>query len=104
MRDKEGLPAHTYHKEKMSSRIKTSAHDRNALHKKLELVIDPLDPERHQDGLLNVVTGKVVSHPLVNVNNGIMIGEQQMEEFEKSWCNGFHNTIILKTVVTMSIT
>ena len=52
MGDKEDLPAHTYYKEEMPSRIKADAHDRNALHKNLELVIDPLDPEQHQDGLL----------------------------------------------------
>ena len=38
------------------------------------------------------MTGKVVNHPLVNVNNAIMIGEKQMEEFEKSWPDGFHDT------------
>ena len=103
MRDKEGLLARTYHKEEMPSGIKADAHERNALHEKLELVIDPLDPEQHKDGLLNAVTGKVVNHPSVNVNNAIMLGGKQMEKFEESWPDGFHDTIP-KTVATMSIT
>uniref|UniRef100_UPI00359005F2 uncharacterized protein n=1 Tax=Myxine glutinosa TaxID=7769 RepID=UPI00359005F2 len=103
MRDREGLPAQTYHKEEMPARIKADAQDRNALREKVELSIDPLDPDQHQYGLVNVVTGKVVVHPSVNVNNAVTLGENQMETFEKSWPGGFHDTIT-KTVNTMAIT
>uniref|UniRef100_UPI00358EAA80 uncharacterized protein n=1 Tax=Myxine glutinosa TaxID=7769 RepID=UPI00358EAA80 len=87
----------------MPARIKADAQDRNALREKVELSIDPLDPEQHQDGLVNVVTGKVVVHPSVDVNNAVTLGENQMETFEKSWPGGFHDTIT-KTVNTMAVT
>ena len=55
----QGRDGQTYHK--------ADAQDRNALREKVELSVDPLDPGQHQDGLVNVVTGKVVVHPSVNV-------------------------------------
>ena len=69
IRDEEGLPPHTYHKEEMPSRIKADTEGIEILREKLELNIDPLDPEQHQEGLVNVVMGKVVCHSSVNVNN-----------------------------------
>ena len=86
----------------MPSRIKADIKDRETLREKLELIIDPLDPEQHQEGLMNVVTGKVVCHSSVNVNNAIMVGKKQMEAFEPSWPEGFHDAIPRK-VVTMSL-
>ena len=102
IRDEEGLPTHTCHKEEMPSRIKADTKDRETLREKLEFIIDPLDPEQHQEGLINVVTGKVVCHSSVNVNNAIMVGKKQMETFEQSWPEGFHDTIPRK-VVTISV-
>ena len=58
----------------MPGRIKSDAQDRNALRQNIELIIDHLDPEQHQDRLGNVVTGKVVVHPSVNVNNATILG------------------------------
>ena len=49
-----------------------------------------------------MVTGKVVCHSSVNVNNAIMVGKKQMETFEQSWPEGFYDTIPRK-VVTMSV-
>ena len=86
----------------MPGRIKSDAQGRNALREKIELGIDPLDPEQHQDGLVNVVTGKVVVHPSVNVNNAAILGENQMETFSKRWPGGFHD-IIPKKVITMAV-
>ena len=103
MRDKESSSAQTYHKEEMPVRINADAQDRNALREKLELSIDPLDPEQHHDGLVNVVTGKIMVHPSVNVHNAVNLGENQMETFEKSWPGGFHDTIP-KKVNTMATT
>ena len=99
--DEEGLPSHTYQKQEMPSRIKADTRDRETLMEKLERIIDSLDPEQHQ-GLVNVVTRKVVCHSSVNVNNAIMVGKKQMETFEQSWPDGFHDTIPRK-VVTMSV-
>ena len=92
----------SYNKEEMPGRIKYDAQDRNALREKIELSIYPLDPEQHQSGLVNVVTGKVVVHPSVNVTNAAIHGENQMETFEKSWSGGFHDTIT-KKVITMAV-
>ena len=79
IRDRECSPSQTYHKEEMPGRIKSDAQDRNALREKIERSIDPLDPEQHQGGLVNVVTGKVVVHPSVNVNNAAILGENAAE-------------------------
>ena len=73
MRDRECSPSQTYHKEEMPGRIKSDAQDRKALREKIELSMYTLDPEQHQDGLVNVVTGKVVVHPSVNVNNATIL-------------------------------
>ena len=85
----------------MPGRIKSDAQEWNALREKIELSIYPLDPEQHQDGLFNVVTGKVVVHPSVTVNNAAILGENRMETFEKRWPGGFHDTIT-KKVITMA--
>ena len=103
MRDREGQTTQTNHKEEMPARMKADAKDRKVLRDKVELSIDPLDPAQHEDGLVNVVTGKVVTHPSVNVNDAVTLGENQMNAFEKSWPSGFHDTIS-KTVRTMAVT
>ena len=51
---------------------------------------------------MNIVTGKVVAHPSVNVDNAVVLGKTQMEAFEKSWPRGFHDTIP-KLVNTMAL-
>ena len=101
MRDRECSPSQTYHKEEMLGRIKSDAQDRNALHEKIELSIYTFDPEQHHVGLVNVVTGKVVVHTSVKVNNAAILGENQMETFEKSWPGVFHDTIT-KKMITMA--
>ena len=83
IRDEEGLPPHTYHKEEMPSRIKVDTKGIEILREKLELIIDPLDPEQHQEGLVNVVTGKVVCHSSVNVNNTIMVGKNKWRHLNR---------------------
>ena len=40
--------------------------------------------------------------PSVNVNNAAILGENQMETFEKNWPGGFHDTIT-KKVITMAV-
>ena len=67
----------------MSGRIKSDAQDRNALREKIEFSIYSLDPEQHQVGLGNVVTGKVVVHISVKANNTTILGENQMEHSRK---------------------
>ena len=67
----------------MPFRIKADTKDRETLREKLELIIDPLDPEQHQEGLVNVVTGKVVCHSSVNVNNTIMVGKNKWRHLNR---------------------
>ena len=75
--------------------------DRDALRDKLELCIDPLDPGQHPSGgLVYIVTGMVVTHPSVNVDDAVQLGHTQMESF-KTWSEGFHDTIH-KVVNTLS--
>ena len=79
------------------------AQHRNALRAKIKLsiILYHLDPVQHQVGLVNVITGMVVVHTSVKVNNAAFLGENQMETFEKSWPGGFHDTIT-KTMMTMA--
>ena len=79
MRDRECSPSQIYHKEEMPGRIKYDAQDRNAVREKTELSIYPLDPEQHHGGLVKVVTGKVVVHSSLNVNNAAILGEHAAE-------------------------
>ena len=73
----------TYHKEEMPSRTKADTKDRETLREKLELIIDPLDPEQHLEGLISVVMGKVVCHSSVNVNNAIMVGKNKWRHLNR---------------------
>ena len=57
IRNKEPPSAQTNHKEEMTYRKKNYEKDRKALHDKLEVCINPLDPERHT-GLVNVAIGE----------------------------------------------
>ena len=102
MRDTEQVTEQSQHKEEMRSRICADQRDHKTLQEKLELCINPLDPEQHPQALVNVVTGKVVTNPSVNVSNALQLGRAQMENFEDSWPNGFHDTIP-KVVNTMGL-
>ena len=101
-RHNERPSAQTSHKEETAARIKEDDQDRKALCDKLELCIDPLDPERHPDGLMNIVSGQVVNHSSVNVDMVQLLGKTQMESFERSWPGGFHDSIS-NTVTTMAL-
>lgn len=64
------------------------------------MCIDPLQTENNQ-GLVNIVTGQVLNHPSLNVDSATEIGIMQMEEFERTWPAGFHETLN-KRVTTMA--
>ena len=95
-------PSQSHHKEEMKARVKSDAKDRKALRDKLEVCIDPLHSEHHQEGLVNIVTGQVSTHPSLNVDNAVHLGTKQMESFEKGWPASFHETIH-KCVTTMTV-
>ena len=47
--------------------------------------MDPMKSEDHPDGsLINIVSGKIAPAS-VNVDSAVKIGEEMLEEFEKSW-------------------
>lgn len=100
MRD-EILCSSMEHKEEKKCRITSDKADRDLIREKLKVSIDPLNPETHPPGLINIVTGKVNSHSEVNVDNAVALGTKQLEQFEASWPEGFHGTIH-KEVKTMA--
>ena len=91
----------TVHKEEMPARKKTDAADRDKLRERLITCIDPLNPDDHQDPLVNIVTGKLAP-AAVNVDNAAKIGLQQMKDYEDHWPSSFHKPLS-KKVVTMSV-
>jgi len=79
------------HKEEAKGRISADQADREGLRKKLEMCINPLDPEQHPKTFINVI------------NEAIDIGRRQMEEFERKLPDGFYDSILTK-VETMALT
>ena len=77
--------------------------DRNVLRKCLEVSIDVFDASQHGDGLVNIVTGKIVNKPDINVDDSARVGKSHMEEFSKNMPNGFYETIS-KRIKTMADT
>ena len=82
----------------MPARITSDSQDRKVLREKLAISIDPLSLE-HLEALVNIVTGNVVNHTKVNVDNAVNLGTQQ--SFENRWPNSFHEAIH-HTVHTMA--
>jgi hypothetical protein len=89
------------HKEEMPARIKSDLNDRKNIKKKLETCIDPLNPGCLPDNIVNIVSGRI-SPQSVNADKSVIIGRQQMTEYEASWPQGF-NDPLSKKVTTMSI-
>ncbi len=80
------------HKEEAKARISADQSDRKSLRKKLEMCIDPLDPQQHPETIRNVVNGP----SSVNVDKAVDIGTTQMKEFEEKLPGGFYETISMK--------
>ena len=85
------------HKEEMKARIVSDGADRENIHKKLELCIDPLDPSSHPPNVVNIVSGQVADST-VNVQEAVSIGKGMMKDFEKKWPEGFQNTISKRVI------
>ena len=88
------------HKEEMKTRIVSDGVDRQSIRDKLKLCIDPLDPTSHPPTIVNIVSGQVADDT-VNVQDAVVIGTKQMQEFEEGWLEGFRSTIS-KKVKTVS--
>ena len=93
MRNREEQAKQTHPKEEMEARIKTDTQDRKTLREKLEVCIDALNEAQHPEGLQNIVTGKVITHPSVNADDTPTLGKSQMESFEDRWPESFHEAI-----------
>ncbi len=65
------------------------------------MCIDPLHPKDNQQGIVNIVTGQVLTHPSLNIDNADELGTKQMDEFERTWPASFHETLH-KCVTTMA--
>ena len=82
----------TRHKEESAARKASDDIDRQKIGGKLLLCTNPLDPDKHESGIVNIITWKVCVHS-VNVDCAVDIGREQMETFHSSWPDGFHGTI-----------
>lgn len=80
------------HKEERKARIEADAADRDAIRKKLELCINPLDPDLHPPSIVNIISGQIADGA-VTVHDAVDIGKKKMTEYESGWPAGFHNTI-----------
>ncbi|KAG1654582.1 hypothetical protein GQR58_024928 [Nymphon striatum] len=73
MRETYRSPCKTTHKEETAARIQGNEQVRKNLHEKLKLCIDPLDLDQPSDGLVNIVTGQIVTHSAVNVDMSLKL-------------------------------
>lgn len=77
------------HKEEAKERVCADQADKEGLQRKLEMCIDPLDPEQHPETIINVAKG-MIGPPSVNIDKAIDIGTQQIKEFERKLLDGFY--------------
>ena len=101
MRDPDASNVQMTHKEEALARMKSDEVDRRALRDKLAMCIDPLNTEEHPRGLVNIVTGEVMTNDAINVDQTVDLGKKQLEEFEAGWPENFH-TPVKTTVVTFT--
>ena len=90
----------TTHKEEKPFKKEAGATDRDMLRDTLANFVDLLDPVSHPHGLLNIATDLLAPNR-VSVDQSVMIGTQQMEEYESGWPESFNKTLN-KCIVTMS--
>lgn len=90
MRELDFVNVQMTHKEEGKARMKSDALDRKALRDKLAICIDPLNPQEHSHGLVNIATGEVISNEAINIEQAVELGQKQQEEFELGWPDSFH--------------
>ena len=92
------------HKEEMKARMTPDSTDRSKIRHKLQESIDPLDASTNSDGnIVQIVSGRIATDPIVNVHETVAIGTEMMKNYESTWPGGFHDTLP-KKVHTMAIT
>ena len=68
------------HKEEGKAQRENDKKDREAIRAKLDKCIDHLDPEKHPDDIINIVTGQY-GNVSVNVQDAVSIGQNLMDDF-----------------------
>ena len=92
------------HKDDMKARMTADATDRSKIRHKLQESIDPLDSSTYSDGnIVQIVSGRITTHTIVNVHEAVAIGTETMKHYESTWPGGFRDTLP-KKVSTMAIT
>ena len=88
----------TDHKEELKGRIAADKADRESVRRKLQICIDPMNPEDHPPEVVNIAIGKIAQDS-VNVDNAVELGMKQMNEFESGWPTNFNDKIsrVVKT-------
>ena len=77
------------HKEESFSRIKSDEIVRAKLREKFEISTDIFETNNPpKNALLNIVSGKVILEPSVNVEECVQLGEKKVREFEAKLPNG----------------
>ena len=75
----------TSHKEELASRIKYDENDRQVIREKLKTCIDA--------GQASVLVSGHICPDEVNIHDAVDLGKAQMEEYEASWQEGFHQPL-----------
>ena len=79
------------HKVEAQFRISSDRKDREGIRHKLGMSINPIDPVSNPEGIVNIVSGRVVP-ATVNVQDAIEIGREQMYKFERTSPDHFYDT------------
>ena len=90
-----------HHKEESTARMVSDKKDRKGLKSKLEVCIQPLNPEVHPEQLVNVANGTIGASE-INVDQAVRIGHSQMLDFEKALPTGFW-TCTERKIKTMAV-
>ena len=94
LKDEEHQKVVTWHKEERPKRITADSADRLKIREALSSCIDVFDSDMHPPGsLVNIFSGQVVEDKDINVDESLIIGSKQRQEYEMSWPSGFHNKI-----------
>jgi len=98
MRDPDVENVQLKHKEEGTARMESDEIDRRALRDKLDMSIQPLNPEEHPMGLVIIVTDEVALNPDINVDQAVELGKSQLEAFEAGWSESFHASLKNKVI------
>ena len=73
-------------------RTKADAKDLERIRRKLEMCIEPLDPDNHPSTIVNIVNGQIAAE-YVYVGETANVLTQAMKQYESKWSEGFNGKI-----------